>query len=198
MIILIDNYDSFTYNLYQSIACHALDVLVIRNNKITSNQVLEKNPQGIILSPGPGKPENAGICIELIKTLINNPHKKIPLLGVCLGHQAIVSALGGNIIKCHEISHGKKDFIFHNRKGLYKGLPLPLEVGRYHSLIADPLSLPSDLIIEAENPMGIIMSVRHKTLPIYGVQYHPESILTEKGNILLENFASLCKATEAV
>ncbi len=202
MILLIDNYDSFTYNLYQAVA-ELLDnpltvshegrgefenILVVRNDKITIEEIKKLKPSGIILSPGPGRPENAGICLELIRSLDSST----PLLGVCLGLQAITMAFGGKVIGAPEIVHGKSDLIFHNRKGIYQNLPLPFEAGRYHSLIADRASLPSSLIIEAENSAGLVMGLRHETLPIYGVQFHPESILTPKGNDLLKNFVEMC------
>ena len=188
MIVIIDNYDSFTHNLYQNIAISHKDVCVIRNNHSSVADILALQPTGIILSPGPGRPEQAGICIELLQALPKN----IPLLGVCLGLQAIVLAFGGTIIRAPEIVHGKQGAIFHHRQGLYQGLPLPLQAGRYHSLIADKATLPKDLLIDAESTTGLIMGVHHKTLPIFGVQFHPESILTPKGSILLQHFVHLC------
>lgn len=188
MILLIDNYDSFTYNLYQNLAQFHSDIRVIRNDCITVNEILKLQPEGIIVSPGPGRPEDAGICVELIRTLTPN----IPLLGVCLGLQAIVTAFGCKVISAPEIMHGKSDFIFHNRKGIYQHLPLPFQAGRYHSLIADRLTLPETLLIEAENAAGLIMGIRHKTQPIFGVQFHPESILTPMGIHLLQDFVEQC------
>ncbi len=184
MILIIDNYDSFTYNLYQIVAEHCADVRVIRNDKITVNDVKQLQPDGIILSPGPGRPEQAGICIELIRAL--DPGMR--LLGVCLGHQAIVTAFGGKVISASEIVHGKSALIHHNRQGIYQGLSMPFQAGRYHSLMAERDTLPTTLVIEAENDAGLIMGVRHVTLPIFGVQFHPESILTPEGNRLLQNF----------
>ncbi len=192
MILIIDNYDSFTYNLYQAVAQLHTEVTVYRNDKITVNNVQRMNPQGIILSPGPGRPENAGICIELIRTLIHH-NIKTPLLGVCLGHQAITVAMGGNVVHANEVYHGKSDFIFHNRSQLYKNLPLPFEAGRYHSLIADKATLPDTLLIEAETASGMIMGIRHHHLPLFGVQFHPESILTPQGTLLLQQFVEYCK-----
>jgi anthranilate synthase component 2 len=186
MILIIDNYDSFTYNLYQSVAQFHSDVRVIRNDQITVNEVKQLQPSGIILSPGPGRPEDAGICIDLICALDSTT----PLLGVCLGHQAIATAFGCQVIQAQEIMHGKSDLIFHNRKGFYQHLPLPFQAGRYHSLIADRVTLPKTLLIEAENADGLIMGIRHARLPIYGVQFHPESILTPQGNNLLKQFVS--------
>ena len=184
MILIIDNYDSFTYNLYQSVAQIDSDVQVYRNNKITVNQIKKLNPSGIILSPGPGRPEEAGICIELIQNL----NATTPLLGVCLGLQAIMVAFGGKVIKSSEIIHGKSDLIFHHKNNIYKNLPKPFEAGRYHSLIADRSTLPDELIIDAENSDKTVMGLRHKTKPIYGVQFHPESILTPLGDQLLQDF----------
>jgi len=184
MILIIDNYDSFTYNLYQSVAQIDPDTHVYRNNKITVNQIKKLKPSRIILSPGPGRPEHAGICVELIQKLDSS----IPLLGVCLGLQAIMVAFSGQVIKSSEIIHGKSDLIFHNQDNIYKNLPKPFEAGRYHSLIADRTTLPDELIIDAENTDKTIMGLRHKTKPIYGVQFHPESILTPQGNQLLQDF----------
>lgn len=194
MIIIIDNYDSFTYNLYQSIAQINPDVKVVRNDKITLAEIKALQPKGIILSPGPGRPEDAGICIELICSL----DPEIPILGVCLGHQAIAMAFGGRVISAGEIVHGKSDTIFHVRKDIYKNMPLPFQAGRYHSLMVDADSLPEELLITAENGDDLIMGMRHVSKPIYGVQFHPESILTPEGNQLLKNFVELCYANEQV
>lgn len=184
MILVIDNYDSFTYNLYQCVAQYHADVRVIRNDKITIAEIKAMQPSRIILSPGPGRPEEAGICIELIIAL----NGSIPLLGVCLGHQAIVTAFGGKVIHAPLAVHGKHELIYHNGKGLYKNLPMPFQAGRYHSLVAEPESLPHVLQIDSESTQGLIMGVHHTTLPIYGVQFHPESILTPMGSQLLQNF----------
>ena len=192
MIILIDNYDSFTYNLYQQIAQFYGSVKVFRNDHITIKEIASFKPIGIVLSPGPGRPENAGICIELIQSLQN-----IPVLGVCLGHQAIVSAFGGNIIGASEIVHGKSEKIFHTRQSLYQNMPLPFEAGRYHSLMTDKNALPDNLIIEAENAAGLIMGIRHKNLPLYGTQFHPESILTPQGALFMQNFINICRKTKS-
>lgn len=194
MILLIDNYDSFTHNLYQSLAQFHPDVRVVRNDKITLEEIKNLNPNGIVLSPGPGRPEDAGICISIVEAMINGElNAQTPLLGVCLGHQAITVALGGKVIQSNEIVHGKSDMIFHHRKGLYEKLPLPFHAGRYHSLIAERETLPKIFLIEAENGAGFVMGARHAELPIFGVQFHPESILTPQGNILLQEFVALCK-----
>ena len=188
MILIIDNYDSFTYNLYQCMIVHYPDIQVVRNDKITLQDIQHMQPKGIVLSPGPGRPEHAGICMDLVRSE-NLP----PLLGVCLGLQAIVAAFGGRIVQAPEIMHGKHDLIFHHRKGIYQQLSLPFQAGRYHSLMADRTTLPDSLIIEAETAMGLIMGVRHVTKPIFGMQFHPESILTPSGHLLLQDFIQLCK-----
>lgn len=188
MILIIDNYDSFTYNLYQYVATLHDQVKVVRNDKISIDEIKQLNPTGIILSPGPGRPENSGICIEIIKQL----GKQIPILGVCLGHQAISIAFGGKVVQAPEIVHGKTATIFHYRKNLYQKLPLPFQAGRYHSLIADRATLPDELIIESESADGIIMGMRHSHYPIFGVQFHPESVLTPDGNKLLSEFVEYC------
>lgn len=192
MLLIIDNYDSFTYNLYQAIAPFHSEVEITRNNKITIDEIKKLNPMGIVLSPGPGRPENAGICIDLIRALVAGKIGRIPLLGVCLGHQAITIALGGRVIQSEEIAHGKADLIVHNQTHLYGELPLPFQAGRYHSLIAERETLPSTLIIEAENKNKVIMGIRHRELPLYGVQFHPESILTPEGALLLRTFVEIC------
>ena len=190
MILIIDNYDSFTYNLYQAIAVITPEVKVIRNDAITIDEIRKLNPDGIILSPGPGHPEQAGICIEVIKQLGHT----IPILGVCLGHQAIGVAFGGVVGRAPEPLHGKDSLVFHNRGKLFKQVHLPFKAGRYHSLIVERNNLPLDLIIEAEDVKGNIMALSHRHLPVYGVQFHPESILTPEGGQILKNFVELCDA----
>jgi len=189
MFILIDNYDSFTYNLYQAIAPFTPNLEVIRNDAKSVEEIEALNPDAIIISPGPGWPKDAGIIIELIKRL----SPKIPILGVCLGHQAIAEAFGGKIINAGEIVHGKSVSITHTAKGLFENLPLPMEVGRYHSLVADPDTLPACLTIEATSSSGKIMAIKHKDFPCWGVQFHPESILTPEGPKIIENFIRLSK-----
>jgi anthranilate synthase/aminodeoxychorismate synthase-like glutamine amidotransferase len=188
MILIIDNYDSFTYNLYQFIAQLVTDVKVIRNNKITIEEIRQLSPAAIVLSPGPGIPENAGECINIIK----NFSGEIPILGVCLGHQAIAVAFGASIIKSNQIVHGKTSVVFHNRGTLYKNIPLPFQAGRYHSLSVEKNSLPSQLKIEAETADQIIMGLRHVEHPTFGVQFHPESILSDFGMHMIENFILNC------
>ena len=187
VLLIIDNYDSFTYNLYQAVATLTQPIEVHRNDKITVDEVAKMRPQAIILSPGPGVPADAGICIDLIKQL--GPQQ--PILGVCLGHQAMGEAYGGKVISAPSIVHGKSSQVFHRRQGLFKGLPLPLEAGRYHSLVVERESLPAELVVEADTPDGIIMGMRHQVYPVMGVQFHPESILTPHGPTLLENFLRL-------
>ncbi len=186
MLLIIDNYDSFTYNLYQAIALKKENVKVVRNDLITLEEIEKMRPQGIVITPGPGRPEDAGICINAIKKF--GPH--IPILGVCLGHQAIGLAFGAEIHQSSAIMHGKDSLIFHSRKGLLKNMPLPFKAGRYHSLLVE--KLPPELIVDAETPDGLIMALHHKEYPIYGVQFHPESILTPDGSTIIQNFLEIC------
>lgn len=189
MIIIIDNYDSFTFNLYQSIAQHTADVAVYRNDKISIDEIIAINPAGIILSPGPGRPETAGICIELIKKCASF----IPILGVCLGHQAIVSAFGGQVVQAHEIVHGKSTNVSHDGDILFNQMSSPFKAARYHSLVAEKATLPNELTVIAENENGMMMAVRHKSYPCFGIQFHPESILTPEGDRFLNNFLTYCQ-----
>lgn len=187
MIIMIDNYDSFTYNLYQYIGEINPDIEVYRNDKITVNEVISKNPSHIILSPGPGYPKDAGICIDLIKN-----DGGIPILGVCLGHQAIGEAFGGRIIHAPRIMHGKSDFVTVNTDcPIFTGLSETTEVGRYHSLVIDNDSLPECLEVTAKSDDGCIMGVKHKERPVYGIQFHPESVLTPNGMKMIDNFLNI-------
>jgi len=185
MILIIDNYDSFVYNLFQRVApLTDKEVRVLRNDAITVDDIAKLNPTHIILSPGPGRPEDAGICVETIRQLSG----KIPLLGVCLGHQAMGIAFGGSVISAGEIVHGKPEEIFHYQKALYREMPLPFMAARYHSLMVARENLPDVFLIEAENKNSMIMGMRHKTHPTFGVQFHPESILTPEGDRLLQAF----------
>lgn len=189
MIIMIDNYDSFTYNLVQYFGELGADVQVHRNDKITVEEVAALNPSHIILSPGPCTPNEAGICLELIDKLKG----KFPILGVCLGHQSIGQAFGGTVKRAREVMHGKVSPIHHSDVGVFKGLPSPYTATRYHSLIVEKSDLPDCLEVtawtqHADGSRDEIMGMRHKTLPIEGVQFHPESILTEHGHALLRNF----------
>jgi len=192
MILLIDNFDSFTYNVYQLVGQINPDIRVVRNNALKVSEIEALSPTHIIVSPGPGFPATAGISIEAIRYFSG----KIPVLGICLGHQAIVEAFGGVIIHAPELVHGKKRpvSILRDADGLkplcplFDGLPDTLEVGRYHSLSADPETIPDSLVITATAPDDTIMGVMHREYPVYGVQFHPESILTENGRQIMENF----------
>jgi anthranilate synthase component II len=191
MILIIDNYDSFTYNLYQALAVLTDEVQVVRNDAITIAEIKKLNPRGIILSPGPKHPHDAGICIEVVKQL----GKIIPILGVCLGHQAIGVAFGGIVNRAPRALHGKQTVLFHNRNdSIFKNVPLPFKAGRYHSLIVEKATLPTVLKIDAEDIDGNIMALSHREYPIFGVQFHPESILTPDGETILKNFVELCNA----
>lgn len=189
MIIILDNYDSFTYNLYQAVAAYEPDIKVIRNDVVTVADIEAMNIGGIIISPGPGRPEQAGIGIELVKTLKG----QVPMLGVCLGHQIITVAFGGKVVLAKQAIHGKDTFVFHHRHGLYEKMPLPFKAGRYHSLVSEREQLPDCLMVEAESDNGLVMGIKHRDLPIYGVQFHPESILTPEGDQLIGNFVNLCQ-----
>lgn len=182
--LLIDNYDSFTYNLVQYLGELGSEVVVYRNDQITLPEIAGLNPDRIVISPGPCTPNEAGISLELIKNFCG----KIPLLGVCLGHQAIGQAFGGRIVRAPQIMHGKTSDIYHDGLGVYKNLPNPFVATRYHSLVIDPPSLPDCLIVTSKTGDGVIMGVRHRELALEGVQFHPESILTEVGKDLLRNF----------
>ncbi|HQS37397.1 MAG: aminodeoxychorismate/anthranilate synthase component II [Methylotenera sp. 24-45-7] len=184
MLLMIDNYDSFTYNLVQYLGELGQEVLVYRNDEIDLAKVAALNPDHIVISPGPCTPNEAGISVPLIKQFAG----KIPLLGVCLGHQSIGQAFGGNIIHAKQLMHGKTSLIYHNDVGVFKGLPNPYTATRYHSLVIEKETLPDCLEITAWTEDGEIMGVRHKTLAVEGVQFHPESILTEYGHELLNNF----------
>lgn len=185
MILLIDNYDSFSYNLYQLIGQVNPDINVSRNDKITIEEIKNLNPQAIILSPGPGRPEDAGICIDLVKEF----HDKIPILGVCLGHQSICAAFGGEISHAKRLMHGKSSDISLDYDFIFKGLPSEINVGRYHSLSLVKESLPDCLeIISKAKDDGEVMAVKHNEFNVYGLQFHPESILTPDGLTIIENF----------
>lgn len=190
MITLIDNYDSFTYNLVQYLGDLGAQVQVYRNDEKTVQQVLDEKPSGILISPGPSDPDHAGICLDLITAAADN---NIPLFGVCLGHQSIAQAFGGDVIRAPYPLHGKTSEITHNNTAVFKGLPSPYKVTRYHSLIADPQTLPDCLEITAQTQDSIIMGLSHKDKPIHGVQFHPESIATNHGHDLLRNFVELTK-----
>jgi para-aminobenzoate synthetase component 2 len=187
MILLIDNYDSFTFNLAQYLGQMGRNVEVRRNDQITLDEIEELRPQRIIISPGPCTPKEAGISVPLIQRFAG----KIPILGVCLGHQAIGAAFGGRVVRAKKLMHGKTSEIKHDSKTIFRGLPQPFVATRYHSLIVDRESLPRTLEISAETDDGIIMGLRHRKWRIEGVQFHPESVLTEAGFQLLKNFLTI-------
>ncbi len=183
-MLLIDNYDSFTYNLVQAFAAHGADVMVYRNDAISVDNALALEPTHLVISPGPGRPDDAGNSLDMIATFQN----KVPVLGVCLGHQCLVQHFGGNIVRAERLMHGKTSMAKHDGKSLFEGLPEPFEVGRYHSLCVEQESLPDELELTAQTERGEIMGVRHKTLALEGVQFHPESVLTPEGDKLMANF----------
>ena len=186
-MLLIDNYDSFTYNLVQAFASLGADVMVYRNDAITVTDAQQLQPSHLVISPGPGRPEDAGNSLEMIAAFA----EELPVLGVCLGHQSLVHHFGGNIVRADRLMHGKTSLAKHDGKTIFDKLPQPLEVGRYHSLCAEHETLPDVLELTAETDRGEIMAVRHKTLPIEGVQFHPESVLTPAGDELLANFLQM-------
>jgi anthranilate synthase/aminodeoxychorismate synthase-like glutamine amidotransferase len=183
-ILLIDNYDSFTYNLYHYLSSLKIKVNVIRNDKITNNEIIKNNYNRIVISPGPGNPNQAGNCLKIVKTL----YKDIPILGVCLGHQIIAQVFGSKIIQAKKLMHGKTSLIKSNRIGILKNLPAKFEATRYHSLVIDKKTLSKELEITAETKDGTIMGVKHKEYNVHGVQFHPESIKTTIGIKILKNF----------
>jgi len=187
VILLLDNYDSFTYNLAQYLGELGCQVEVHRNDRISVEQIAQRKPERIVISPGPCTPQEAGICVELVQKLAG----KIPILGVCLGHQAIGVAFGGKIIRAPKLFHGKTSQIRHDGSGVFRGLPNPFTATRYHSLIVERKSLPKELQVTAETDDDIIMGMQHRQYPLMGVQFHPESVLTESGKQLLKNFLSL-------
>jgi anthranilate synthase component II len=186
MFLLIDNYDSFTYNLWHYLGELGAEVVVKRNDAITVAEALAMNPEGVVISPGPSIPEKAGICIELVRQ-----SGQIPVLGVCLGHQAIGAAFGARVIRAPEPMHGKVSRISHDRTGVFAGLPSPFSATRYHSLIVERSSLPSNLRVTASSEDGLIMGLVHDERPVHGVQFHPESIESQHGHTLLRNFLTL-------
>ena len=187
MILVIDNYDSFTYNLVQYLGELKCELKVFRNDALSVGQIKKMKPERIVISPGPGRPEDAGVSVDIIRELAG----KIPVLGVCLGHQAIGYAFGGKIIQAKKLMHGKTSQIYHDRKDLFKSIPVPFEATRYHSLVIERKTLPKDLEVTAWTQDKEIMGVRHKKFPLWGVQFHPESILTKEGLAILKNFLSL-------
>jgi anthranilate synthase component 2 len=188
-LLLIDNYDSFTYNLFHYLGELGAEVVVKRNDELTAAQVLAMRPEAIVLSPGPCTPNEAGICLELIKQADGN----VPILGVCLGHQSIGQVYGGTIVRAPEPMHGKLSRIHHNGRSVFRGLNNDFEATRYHSLTIAPDSMPDDLIVTATSSDGVIQGVMHKKHPVHGVQFHPESIASENGHALLKNFLDIAR-----
>jgi anthranilate synthase/aminodeoxychorismate synthase-like glutamine amidotransferase len=189
-MLLIDNYDSFTYNLVQAFAALGAEVLVYRNDAIGVDEALQLEPTHLVISPGPGRPEDAGVSLDMIAAFAD----RIPVLGVCLGHQCLVNHFGGDIVRAERLMHGKTSMAKHDGKTIFEGLSQPFEVGRYHSLCAEHDTLPDVLELTAETNRGEIMGVRHKTLPLEGVQFHPESVLTPEGDRLMANFLRMSKS----
>jgi anthranilate synthase component 2 len=187
--LVIDNYDSFTYNLVHFLGELGADISVRRNDKITLDEIAEMAPEAIVLSPGPCTPNEAGICLDVIERF----QTETPILGVCLGHQAIGQAMGGNVVRAPHLVHGKTSKINHTGKGLFRGLKAGFEATRYHSLIVQEDNLPEVLEVTATTDDGLIMGMQHKTLPVHGVQFHPESIASENGHALLQNFLNLAR-----
>ncbi|MCD8231708.1 MAG: aminodeoxychorismate/anthranilate synthase component II [Clostridiales bacterium] len=187
MILLIDNYDSFTYNLYQFMGIFNDDIRVVRNDRITLEDIHALHPEKIVLSPGPKSPKEAGICMDVIREF----YDKVPLLGICLGHQCIGEALGGKVSYAKKLLHGKQSVIEHSGTGIFEGVPSPLKVARYHSLAVLEEGLPDCLEILAQTEDGEIMAIRHREYPLFGMQFHPESIYTEHGKKIIENFLSM-------
>lgn len=186
MILLIDNYDSFTYNLYQYFGIFADEIRVVRNDKITIDEIHAMQPEKIVLSPGPKSPKEAGICMDVVKEF----YDKLPILGICLGHQCIGEALGGTVSYAKKLFHGKQSEITHDGSSVFEGIDSPVKVARYHSLAVQREDLPKDLRILAETADGEIMAIRHKKYPVVGLQFHPESIYTEHGKRMIENFVN--------
>lgn len=190
MILLIDNYDSFSYNLYQLIGSVERDIKVIRNDECTIEEIEAMKPEALILSPGPGKPSDAGICIDAIKHFAD----KLPILGVCLGHQAICEAFGGTVSYAKELMHGKQSKVYQGGKGrLFKGMGPEFKAARYHSLAAIKEDLPQELVVTAEADDGEIMALEHVKYPVFGVQFHPESVMTPEGKKMIENFMEVAR-----
>lgn len=183
-MLLIDNYDSFTYNLVQAFAAQGADVIVHRNDAISVDEALAIAPSHLVISPGPGRPGDAGVSLDMIAAF----KEQVPLLGVCLGHQCLVHHFGGDIVRAGRLMHGKTSMAQHDGKSIFDGLPMPFEVGRYHSLCVEQENLPAELELTAHTERGEVMGVRHRSLPLEGVQFHPESILTPAGDRLMANF----------
>ncbi len=184
MILIIDNYDSFTYNLVQYLGEMNVELNIVRNDKITLDEIRKLRPEAIVISPGPCKPKEAGVSVPLIKEF----YKEIPILGVCLGHQSIGEAFGGDVVKAPSVVHGKTSEILHEGKGIFNSIPNRFLATRYHSLVIAPKTMPNELEVTAKTEDDVVMGVQHKRYPIFGVQFHPESIATQHGKVLLRNF----------
>jgi anthranilate synthase component 2 len=193
MIVLVDNYDSFTFNLFHYLGGLGADVLVFRNDKITTDRVMAIDPDAIVLSPGPCTPNDAGICLDLVA----KASATVPVLGVCLGHQAIGQAFGGEVVRAPVQVHGKLSEIKHQGEGVFRGINAPFRATRYHSLVVERVSLPSALAVTAETGDNLIMGLAHRALPVHGVQFHPESIASEHGHLILRNFLDIAAAWNA-
>ncbi len=186
-VLLVDNYDSFTYNVVQALRILGAEVIVRTNDRINLDEARELEPSHLVISPGPGRPEDAGESMKLISGMLD----ELPILGVCLGHQALAAALGGTVSHADELRHGKSSQVYHDSATIYAGLPNPFEAGRYHSLAVEEDGLPADLAVTSFTSDGVIMGVRHRELPVEGVQFHPESVLTPHGDLLLRNFLDM-------
>ncbi|MDA0229911.1 MAG: aminodeoxychorismate/anthranilate synthase component II [Proteobacteria bacterium] len=193
MLLLIDNYDSFTFNLVHYLGELGAEVTIYRNDAISADEALALRPDGIVLSPGPRDPNQAGICLELIKKSAGS----IPLLGVCLGHQAIGQAFGGKVVRATSLMHGKTSDIYHEEHGLFQGLPTPFTATRYHSLMVERNTLPGCLEVTAQTDDGVVMGLSHRDYPVHGVQFHPESIASDQGHELLKNFLDIVTGSGA-
>ncbi len=193
MFILIDNYDSFTYNLVHFLGELGAEIMVKRNDAVTVDEVLAQAPEAVVMSPGPCDPDRAGICLELVERAAG----RLPLLGVCLGHQAIGQAFGGRVVRAPYVMHGKLSAVHHNGTGVFAGLPNPFEATRYHSLVVERDSVPECLEVTAETEDGVVMGLAHRELPVHGVQFHPESIASEHGHALLRNFLDVAVGDSA-
>ena len=191
MILLIDNYDSFTYNLYQYFGTFTDEIRVVRNDAVTLEEIRQMHPEKIVLSPGPKSPSEAGICMDVVKEF----YKEVPILGICLGHQCIGEAFGGTVSYAKSLYHGKQSEISHDGTGIFEGIPSPMKVARYHSLAVQEDDLPECLEVTARTADGEIMAIRHKEYPVVGLQFHPESIYTEHGKRMIENFINGAKET---
>ena len=192
MIVLLDNYDSFTYNLYQYLGELGAELRVVRNDEMSAGEVLALRPSAVVVSPGPGNPDQAGISLELVRRCTG----ALPLLGVCLGHQALGQAFGGRVVRAPRLMHGKTSAIHHDGRSLFRGLPQPFTATRYHSLVVDRDSVPECLEVSAWTEDGVVMGLRHRQHPVEGVQFHPESILTAAGKDLLRNFLRLAGSSQ--